>query len=123
MFDRSTIEYYNYMSDRICVICGYNELAKSKEKVMNDKIFQNKINDLIQEIRSLPPEEQEKMEKLVEETKDRQKKLTKTVVNIQEAIDFLRLSIKYLLFDLEATRRENGYLREMLNNMDDLEDD
>ena len=90
---------------------------------MNDKIFQNKINDLIQEIRSLPPEEQEKMEKLVEETKDRQKKLTKTVVNIQEAIDFLRLSIKYLLFDLEATRRENGYLREMLNNMDDLEDD
>ena len=28
--------------------------------------------------------------------------------------DFLRLSIKYLLFDLEATRRENAYLRKML---------
>ena len=33
---------------------------------------------------------------------------------MQESIDFLRLGIKYLLFDLEATRRENGYLRKML---------
>jgi len=33
---------------------------------------------------------------------------------LQESIDFLRLGIKYLLFDLEATRRENGYLRKML---------
>ena len=31
-----------------------------------------------------------------------------------ESIDFLRLSIKYMLFDLEATRRENAYLRKML---------
>ena len=33
---------------------------------------------------------------------------------LQESIDFLRLGIKYLLFDLEATRRENSYLRKML---------
>jgi len=36
------------------------------------------------------------------------------VSGLQESIDFLRLSIKYLLFDLEATRRENTYLRKML---------
>ena len=29
-------------------------------------------------------------------------------------LDYLRLSIKYLVFDLEATRREYGYLRKML---------
>jgi hypothetical protein len=28
------------------------------------------------------------------------------------------LSIKYLVFDLEATRRENKYLREMINKQD-----
>ena len=33
---------------------------------------------------------------------------------LQESIDFLRLSVKYLMFDLEATRRENGYLRRLL---------
>jgi hypothetical protein len=36
------------------------------------------------------------------------------VNSLQESIDFLRLGIKYMLFDLEATRRENGYLRKML---------
>ena len=37
---------------------------------------------------------------------------------LQESIDFLRLSIKYILFDLEATRRENQYLRKMLEETD-----
>jgi len=31
-----------------------------------------------------------------------------------EMMDFIRLRAKYLVFDLEATRRENRYLREML---------
>ena len=34
--------------------------------------------------------------------------------SLQDSIDFLRLSIKYLIFDLEATRRENEQLRKML---------
>ena len=28
--------------------------------------------------------------------------------------DYLRLSVKYLVFDLEATRRENAYLRRLV---------
>jgi hypothetical protein len=35
---------------------------------------------------------------------------------LDESMDYLRLQIKYLLFDLEATRRENRYLRQMLEN-------
>jgi len=31
-------------------------------------------------------------------------------------LDHLRLQVKYLLFDLEATRRENRYLRQMLES-------
>jgi hypothetical protein len=34
--------------------------------------------------------------------------------NLAEALDDVRLQIKYLMFDLEATRRENRYLRQML---------
>ena len=32
----------------------------------------------------------------------------------EQTLDLLRLQVKYLLFDLEATRRENRYLRQML---------
>lgn len=34
--------------------------------------------------------------------------------SVEEAIDHLKLQVKYMLFDLEATRRENKYLRQML---------
>jgi hypothetical protein len=33
---------------------------------------------------------------------------------LEETLDYLRLQVKYLVFDLEATRRENMYLRRML---------
>ena len=54
------------------------------------------------------------MQKLADETRERHERLRKTVCGLQESLDYLRLSIKYLVFDLEATRRENGYLRKML---------
>ena len=34
---------------------------------------------------------------------------------IQEGLDHLRLAIKYLVFDLEATKRENRILRKMID--------
>jgi hypothetical protein len=48
--------------------------------------------------------------------------------SLQTALDHLRLQVKYLLFDLEATRRENRYLRQMLESrhrrdVDDLKGD
>lgn len=33
---------------------------------------------------------------------------------LEDLLDHLRLQTKYLMFDLEATRRENRYLRQML---------
>lgn len=91
--------------------------------MMNEELFQRKLNDLIQEIRILPPDEQDKLHALAEETVKRHRDLKKSVSSLQESIDYLRLSIKYILFDLEATRRENGYLRKMLDNNDYTSDD
>ncbi|MCE5278716.1 MAG: hypothetical protein ABFD92_13075 [Planctomycetaceae bacterium] len=34
--------------------------------------------------------------------------------SVEADLDQLRLQMKYMLFDLEATRRENRYLRQML---------
>ncbi|MFP4107029.1 MAG: transcriptional regulator [Phycisphaerae bacterium] len=41
---------------------------------------------------------------------------TGRTATLNEAFDQLQLHLKYLLFDLEATRRENRYLRQMLEN-------
>ena len=82
---------------------------------MDEGVFQRKLVELVAEIGTLPVDQREKLSMLAEETKQRHQELKKTVNNLQESIDFLRLSIKYLLFDLEATRRENGYLRKMLD--------
>lgn len=85
---------------------------------MNEQDFQKKLGDLMGEISTLPKAEREKLEQLALQTKERHGKLKKTVGELQESMDYLRLSIKYLVFDLEATRRENGYLRKMLEEQE-----
>lgn len=81
---------------------------------MNEQDFQGKLGDLIKQIGGLTPEKQETLTKLAEETRDRHDRMKKTVTDLQDSLDYLRLSIKYVLFDLEATRRENAYLRKLL---------
>jgi hypothetical protein len=34
--------------------------------------------------------------------------------SVQDNFDYIRIALRYLIFDLEATCRENGYLRKML---------
>lgn len=81
---------------------------------MDEANFQKKLAELVQEIGNIPEEDRAKLQTLAAQTKDRHEKLKQTVTSLQDSIDYLRLSIKYLLFDLEATRRENNYLRKML---------
>ena len=81
---------------------------------MDEKTFQVKLAELMGEISTLPKAEREKLTNMAVEAQTRHSKLRKTVNDLQESMDYLRLSIKYLVFDLEATRRENSYLRKML---------
>jgi predicted enzyme involved in methoxymalonyl-ACP biosynthesis len=76
--------------------------------------FHEKLKTLLGEVHHLPGTEQEKLKALTEATRARQEKLKKTVHSLQESLDYLRVSVKYLVFDLEATRRENDYLRKLL---------
>lgn len=85
-------------------------------KLMNEETFQRKLAELIAEIGTLPTSERGKLEVLAQQTKERHRQLKETVSSLQESIDFVRLSIKYILFDLEATRRENAQLRRMIDD-------
>lgn len=81
---------------------------------MNEQEFQDKLSDLMQQLETLPQPAREQLQQLAADTRDRHQRMKKTVNELQESLDYLRLSIKYLVFDLEATRRENQYLRKLL---------
>ncbi len=93
-----------------------HRVALFGKEAMNEETFQRKLAELIAEIGTLPAGERDKLELLAEQTRERHQKLKETVNSLQESIDFVRLSIKYMLFDLEATRRENDQLRKMLED-------
>jgi len=81
---------------------------------MNDGEFQNKLGDLLEQINTLPETQRERLTTMAAEAKDRHERMKKTVADLQDSLDYLRLSVKYMMFDLEATRRENAYLRKLL---------
>ena len=81
---------------------------------MDETTFQKRLAELLSEIATLPASERGKLELLVANTKKRHEQLKVSTAGVQENLDYLRMAIKYLLFDLEATRRENAYLRKML---------
>ena len=81
---------------------------------MDETTFQKRLAELLSEIATLPASERSKLELLVADTKKRHEQLKSSATGVRENLDYLRVAIKYLLFDLEATRRENSYLRKML---------
>ena len=83
---------------------------------MNDAVFENKLNELVKEIGSLPAPQREKLITLAQRTDSCHKELRKGVGRLQESMDYLRVSVKYLVFDLEATKRENAHLRKLLSD-------
>ena len=83
---------------------------------MDEAIFEKKLNELVSEIGSIPVPQRDRLIMLAKQTRDCHKRLKKSVHNLQESLDYLRVSIKYMLFDLEATRRENAYLRKLLED-------
>jgi nitric oxide reductase activation protein len=85
---------------------------------MNEEQFDKKIRELIKETTGLPASEQEKLAPLIESTKKRHQEIKDSFGVVQKSLGDLRICIKYLVFDLEATRRENEELRTMLDNED-----
>jgi len=84
--------------------------------MMDEAAFESKLNKLAEEIASFPEPQRTKLITLVKQTGNCHKQLRKSVDSLQESLDYLRISVKYLLFDLESTRRENGYLRKLLED-------
>jgi len=86
---------------------------------MDDAVFEERINELVKEIGSVPAPKRARLMELARKTGQSHKKLTQSVERLQESLDCLRVSVKYLVFDLEATRRENVALKKALDGKGD----
>lgn len=83
---------------------------------MDEAMFEKKLADLIKELQSLPAPSDSRLVTFLRRKKDLPEKATKGVESMQDSLDFLRVSVKYILFDLEATRRENAYLHRLIDD-------
>ena len=81
---------------------------------MDETAFENSLNELVKEIGTIPSPVKKKLILMSKNGSDSQKQLKSSINKLQNSLDYLRVSIKYILFDLESTRRENTYLRKML---------
>lgn len=81
---------------------------------MDEAAFQEQLSELLVEIQKFPELEKKRPNETGVTATDKRKKLKSSIANLQSSLDYLRLSIKYLTFDLEATKRENRVMRRML---------
>lgn len=72
--------------------------------------------DLATAISRLPPEHRAQLEPVFQRVADSTRRRRRILNLVQEALSQLRLDMKYLLFDLEATRRERNEYRRCLED-------
>jgi hypothetical protein len=94
-----------------------------KETPMSDQAHVLKPNtddvprevlDLADALRTLPSEHYHTVEPYLTRVIDSNRRRRRILVLVQDALSQLRLDMKYLAFDLEATRRERDELRRKL---------
>lgn len=83
---------------------------------MNEAMFEKKLADLIAELQRLPVPSDSNLAAFSRRRKDPPEKKARRLDSMQDSLDFLSVSVKYLLFDLEATRRENAYLHRLIDD-------
>jgi hypothetical protein len=81
------------------------------------------VADLAAALARLPVEHRSRIEPLLFRVIDSTKRRRRILNLVQEALSQLRLDMKYLVFDLEATRRERDALREGPNDLTFGEED
>jgi len=74
------------------------------------------LNDLITAIGDLPAEQRKTLEQPLNRVVEYTRRRRRILNLIQEALSQLRMDMKYLMFDLEATRRERDTYKNALEN-------
>ena len=88
---------------------------------MDDSILEDNCSDAVKQIDTISLHLKIELSILANHVNNRHKRLIESLSHLQELLDNLRANIKYQVFDLEATRRENSDLMTLLEYKDRLE--
>ena len=91
---------------------GHNVRFPNAERDRDENDIPRELAELGQLIVSLPSSHQPELEVAFRRVIDSVHRRRRILELVQEALSQLRLDIKYLMFDLEATRQERDELRQ-----------
>ncbi|HUS40992.1 MAG: transcriptional regulator [Pirellulales bacterium] len=74
----------------------------------------SEVEELMAAIERLPEQHRSELEPIIQRVVASTKRRRRILSLVQDALSQLRLDMKYLLFDLEATRRERDEYRQQL---------
>ena len=73
------------------------------------------VRELMEAVALLPVEHRRRLQPILDRVTESTKRRRRILHLVQEALSQLRLDMKYLMFDLEATRRERDACRKQLD--------
>ena len=73
------------------------------------------VRDLTEAVALLPIEHRRRLQPILDRVTESTKRRRRILQLVQEALGQLRLDMKYLMFDLEATRRERDAFKKQLD--------
>jgi hypothetical protein len=83
---------------------------------MDETKLEGALNELVREFGGVADPQCKKLVIPAKKERGGQRRVAGHAGSVQESLDYLRVCIKYQLLDLEATRRENEYLRTLLGD-------
>ena len=86
------------------------KLPRFRDKSQQEEISPDLL-ELAAMVTELPPEHRSRLEPVISRVFESTRRRRRILNLVQEALSQLRLDMKYLVFDLEATRRERDELR------------
>ena len=81
---------------------------------MDEAVLREKVGQLLSEVHRLPAKDAAVADAIRDGPHGGTSAMKREMAALEDSLDHVRLAIKYLVFDLEATKRENRLLREML---------
>lgn len=87
-------------------------MSTQPQTTVSSDEFPKDVADLAAAIAELPAEHRSRLEPMVSRVVESTRRRRRILNLVQEALSQLRLDMKYLVFDLEATRRERDSLRQ-----------
>ena len=88
--------------------------TKSNRNATGNEQLPLDLNDLIAAVQGLPAEHRKELEQPLNRVVEYTRRRRRILNLIQEALSQLRMDMKYLMFDLEATRRERDSYKNAL---------